>query len=101
VSISDEEIEIVVGFLNQRLQKEVSSWDEDKVRALVKDWQLEKIREQKEKENEPRSQNGNGERVGKIKQKIQNYSSENIKELLIKLIDNHPELCRLLEKYLE
>ena len=101
VSISDEEIETVVGFLNQRLRKEVSSWDEDKVRAIVKDWQLEKIREQKEKENEARSQNGNGERVGEVKQKIQNYSSGSIKELLIKLIDNHPELCRLLEKYLE
>jgi len=101
VNINDEEVESVVDFLNQNMQEEVVSWDEGDVREKVKDWQLRELRELEDKnKGEVPPQNGNGERVEKIKQKIQNYSG-NIKEVFVKLVDEHPVLCRWLEKYLE
>ena len=73
------------------MQEDVASWDENKAREKVKDWRLEE-------KVEPE---GNDEQVGKMKQKIQNYPSGRIKDLLIELIDKHPELCGWLEEYLE
>jgi translation elongation factor P/translation initiation factor 5A len=91
VSISDKEIETVVDFLNQNMQAEVASWDENKVRERVKDWRLEE-------KVEPE---GNDEQVKEMKRRIQNYPSRRIKDLLIELVDRHPELCGWLEVYLE
>ena len=91
VNISDKEVEIVVDLLNRNMQAEVASWDENKAREMVKDWRLkEKI--------EPK---GNDEQVREMKRKIQNYPSGRIKDLLIELVDKHPELCGWLEECLE
>ena len=91
VNISDKEVETVIDFLNQNMQAEVALWDENKAREMVKNWRLkEKI--------EPE---GNDEQVREMKQRIQNYPSGRIKDLLIELVDKHPELCLWLEEYLE
>ena len=44
---------------------------------------------------------GNDEQVKEMKRKIRNYPSGRIKDLLIALVDRHPELCGWLEVYLE
>jgi hypothetical protein len=73
------------------MQAEVASWDENKVRERVKDWRLE----------EKVDPEGNDEQVKEMKRRIQNYPSRRIKDLLIELVDRHPELCGWLEVYLE
>lgn len=117
VNIKDEKVESVVKFLNQNMQEEVVSWDEDRVREKVKDWEIKKIKNQQPEskkdgdevevetehpqiEIQGHPQKVNGEREERIKQKIINYSG-NTKELLIKLIDKHPELCEWFEENLE
>ena len=91
VSISDEEVETVADFLNQNMQTEVASWDENEARGVVKDWRLKKKTEPEESD----------EQVREMKRKIRNYPSGRIKDLLIELVDIHPELCGWLEVYLE
>jgi len=91
VNISDKEVETVVDFLNQNMQTEVASWDENEARGVVKDWRLKEKIEPKE----------NDEQVREMKRKIRNYPSGRIKDLLIELVDRHPELCGWLEVYLE
>ena len=91
VNISDKEVETVADFLNQNMQTEVASWDENEARGVVKDWRLKKKIEPEE----------NDEQVREMKRKIRNYPSGRIKDLLIELVDRHPELCGWLEVYLE
>ena len=91
VNISDKEVETVADFLNQNMQTEVASWDENEARGVVKDWRLKKKTEPEESD----------EQVREMKRKIRNYPSGRIKDLLIELVDIHPELCGWLEVYLE
>ena len=50
--VTEEKMSELAAFLQHHLQEEIPSWDEDKVREKVKDWKLEKIRLQEERERE-------------------------------------------------
>ncbi|AGB05212.1 hypothetical protein AciM339_1352 [Aciduliprofundum sp. MAR08-339] len=115
VEISSEDIGEVIGYIKRNMQEEVASWTEDKVREKVKDWDREKLKKQIDELEYSKRDDGittsqhykfhshpiSEEKVKNIKQQIESYSAERLKEILIKLIDEHPEIIETIEKYLE
>lgn len=115
VEISFEDMEGAIDYIKINMQEEVASWTEDKVREKVKDWYNEKLKRQLEElkfskqEGRITSSQHDGfhphpipeEKVKNIKQQIENYSAEKLRAILIKLIDEHPEIIKTIEGYLE
>ena len=131
VEISSEDIEEVIDYIKRNMQEEVASWTEDRVREKVKDWYTEKLKKsqaQLEKQIEELKQTKGSEiiaqdnkitvsqhteshpfipegRIENIKKRIWGSSEKNVKEILIKLIDElkdkHPDIVEAIEKYLE
>ena len=131
VEISPEDIEEVIDYIKRNMQEEVASWTEDRVREKVKDWYTEKLKKsqaQLEKQIEELKQTKGSEiiaqdnkitvsqhteshpfipegRIENIKKRIWGSSEKNVKEILIKLIDElkdkHPDIVETIEKYLE
>ncbi len=131
VEISSEDIEEVINYIRKNMQEEVASWTEDRVREKVKDWYTEKLKKsqaQLEKQIEELKQTKSSEiitqdnkitvsqyteshsfipagRIENIKKRIWESSEKNVKEILIKLIDElkdkHPDIVEIIEKYLE
>jgi hypothetical protein len=97
------------------MQEEVASWTEGKVREKVKDWKLKELLKNQQKESRspkqgnetatPRNNSISEEKVEDIKQdikqQIESCSAEKIREILIKLIDKHPEIVKTIKEYLE
>jgi len=132
VEISSEDIEEVINYIRKNMQEEVASWTEAKVREKVKDWYAEKLKKnqaQLEKQiKELKQIKGSSEiiaqdnkitvsqytesqsfifeeRIENVKKRIWGSSEKNIKEILIKLIDElkdkHPDILETIEEYLE
>ena len=122
VEISSEDIEEVIDYIKKNMQEEIASWTEDKVREKVKDWDREKLKKSQEqlkkqleelkysKRNKERTTFQHDEsylhfqseeKVKNIKQRIENYSAEKLRAILIKLIDERPEIVEIIEKYIE
>jgi len=121
VEISPEDIEEVIDYIRKNMQEEVASWTEDKVREKVKDWDREKLKKSQEllkkqleelkyskrddrittsQYDEFHSHFISEEKVKNIKQQIESYSAEKLRAILIKLIDEHPEIIETIEGYL-
>lgn len=120
---SEEDINEVIEYIKKNMQEEIASWTEDKVRDKVKDWYMEKLKENqlklekqlnlKQTTNEPSQGNNieniqqkiidspSTEKIENIKKRILEISEKNIKEILIKLIDELPDIVEKIEKYLE
>jgi len=110
VEISETEIENVVDYLESNMQEEVASWREERVREKVKDWRLWWIeKEKKEKENEgggisPPDNGGviDHRRVGEMTSQInEKWDGRKAKKILIRLIEDKPEIVNYIEKYEE
>ncbi len=122
IEISPEDIEEVIDYINRNMQEEVASWSEDKVREKVKDWYTEKLKKsqaQLEKQIKELQTKGSKTialdigshpfisegRIENIKKRVRESSEKNVKEILIKLIDElkdkRPDIVETIEKYLE
>jgi len=129
VEISLGNIEEVIDYIKRSMQEEASSWTEDKVREKVKDWYLEKLQK-----NPPKSETPNEniipkitinnidsdntkkgpssashistktEYIENIKKRILESSEKNVKDALIKLIDElkdrDPSILKTIETYI-
>ena len=117
VKISSEDIEVVIEYIKRNMQEEVASWTEDKVREKVKDWYIRKITPKhpplEEGEYIPQHSEPSShltppiakERIENIKTRVWKSSEKDIKEILIKLIDElkdkYSDIVETIEKYLE
>lgn len=112
VEISETEIENVGDYLESNMQEEVASWREERVREKVKDWRLwwiEKEKKEKEKEEErggvsPPDNGGviDHKRVEEMKSEInEKWNGSRAKKILIRLIEDKPEIVNYIEKYEE
>ena len=116
VEISSADIEEVIEYIRKNMQEEVASWTEDRVREKVKDWYTKKLKNQIKELKQTKvsdetkmstSQYDESpftifeEKKKNIKQQIENYSAEKLRVILIKLIDEHPEIIETIEKYLK
>ncbi len=113
VEISSEDIEELINYIKKNMQEEVASWTEDKVREKVKDWKIKKLSEKSQREEGSIFTGNDGvfkpfeiplpnkEKVKNIKQRIESYPAENLRAILIKLIDEHPEIIETIEGYLK
>jgi hypothetical protein len=113
VEIPETEIQQVIDYLRKSMQEEVASWREDRVREKVKDWWIEKERKKKEKEDEEKENEKGGvsppdnggaitlKRVEEMKSRIEKYEGSKAKKILIRLIEDNPEIVNYIEKYEE
>jgi hypothetical protein len=116
-NVAEYEVKEIMEYLHENLQEEVSTWEEDKVKSIVKDWRLEK--NQKESNGplpvsqsikppyagEPPSPGSTASNQGiyrkKVIQKIKSYngSLNSIKQILIKMIEDNPTISSIIERY--
>ena len=117
VEISPKDMEEVIGYIKQNMQEEVASWTEDKVKDVVKDWYIRELKQKNtmvvrdDSENIissshsdsslPKIQEEKVEELENVKKIILRSSEEDVKKILVKLIDEHPDLVETIEKYLE
>ena len=121
VKIPSADVEEVIDYIRRNMQEEVASWTEDKVREIVKDWYTEKLEKQLQEQHKEIGDNELGnkkeeksagsvrdyrdssskEKVREIKRIIESYSAERLREILIKLMEDNPEVVDIIMKYLE
>jgi hypothetical protein len=115
---SSEEIKEVMDYIKKNMQEEVASWTEDKVREKVKDWKIDKLEETQESSEKqfkdskksyqsirattfPVSKDISEKKIENLKRQIKSSSTKKIKKILIRLIEEHPEIIETIEVYLK
>lgn len=115
VEMTDEDVPEAITYLGRHLQEEVSLWEEVKVSSIVKDWRLEKNREEKEKPgiypfpwggSEPGTTPDNPDALWEISKenavkKVTSFSGDlsSLKQKIIKIIEENPKISWIIEKY--
>ena len=112
MKIEENEIEVIFVYLKSTMQEEVASWEEDKVGTKVRDWGLiEKEKKKKDissegmfKSNDFVSEHNNekiinDEKIKEIKSKIEQCSGDKAKNILLRLLEEKPEIANFVEKY--
>lgn len=116
-NIKEDEMEEVVKHLSKNMQEEISLWEEEKVKTVVLQWRLAKQNKQNNIENYQYRDGSNsddlnqgeefGEAIsyGKIRAiavigRIKNYRGdiEDIKRILVEIIEINPGLCKYFEE---
>lgn len=127
VKIEQSELGEVIKYIRKN-QPEELNWKEGEVREKVKDWRLKQVQEaeqkrkegeeqkrkeeilkqkqeeeRKRKEEEEKNKKPKLEVVKRAKNKVNSYNgnTEAFKSKLVKIIDEHPDLAEILEKYFD
>jgi len=128
VEISPEEIDEVINYIRKNMQEEVASWREDKVRMKVKDWYIKKLntyirkkievktvsqREDKDIHIKDREEvkeisiekpsdlldSKSEDKIEDIEEQIMRCPPEKLREILITLIKEYPEIRKIIGKH--
>ncbi len=104
-NILDSETEDVIQYLNQSMQEEVASWEEEKVKSKVKDWRM--TLKPPIQPPGPITPPIPGPPVvpppdytERVKTKLRQYPGD-VKELLLRILEEHPEVSTIISKYLD
>lgn len=109
VNVIDSEIKEVIDYLIQNMQEEVAQWEEEKIESKVKDWRLIWRTPQHEPEFGSPIPIGSEEKstippdVLSYKEKVKErliYYSGDLKHVLLKILDDRPDLAYLVDKYM-
>lgn len=107
VNITQAEIDEAVQYLYQNMQEEIASWEEEKVKSKVKDWRLSKINKPQQPQPHPEDSDkvppidGNGQKFQEeVKAKVNTYSGD-LKVIILKILDDRPDLAYIFDKYLK
>jgi len=116
VNVDNSEIEIIIQYIRENQPEEIN-WKEDGVRETIKDWKLKKLEEEKTKNEPEEKQDDNSSNVNeptnnyetkpktinRVKNKISFFKGniETLKSKLTKIIEEHPELADIIDKYFE
>ena len=116
-NIAEYEVEELIGYLRENLQEEVWTWEEDKVKLIVKDWRLDKNQNEPQEpppgppvietpspvESTSPGTTGSNQEASRKKaiQKIKSYngSLNSIKQILIKMIEENLNISSIMERY--
>lgn len=106
VDVSDENFPRIVSYLDQTLPKTVMLWEEQDVREKVKDWQNAELKRklaeaQQQTSTQPPKVSvvKESQQVQLTQQRVREYRGD-VKPLLLKLIETHPDLCDTILSYL-
>jgi hypothetical protein len=116
-NVAEHEVKELFEYLVENLQEEVSTWEEDKVKLIVKDWRLEKTQNEPQEPlprppdtglpfpGEPLFPGTTGsEQEASMKRAIQRIESYNgslnsIKQILIKMIQDNPTISQVFDRF--
>ena len=128
VEITLEEIDEVIDYIRKNMQEEVASWTEGKVREKAKDWYIKKlntgkkikekivswkresslfVRDKRGTKELPARQPSDlsypksREKIEYIEEQIRRCPPEKLREIVLKLIKEYPEIRVIIEKYLK
>ncbi len=110
IMLSEEEEPKLLDFIRRRMPEEigVDAWKEDKVISLAKDWNNQKLRELIEKSRHSLSPNtnpnDNNQKITEIEKhsydkKVDDFKGD-LKLILKRIGQEHPELIRIIEQYI-
>jgi hypothetical protein len=114
---------LILEYLNKNMQEEIFSWEEDKIKIKILEWNLEESKKKntvihdstsstQSKSTETGNSNGNKdetidnnkvERKKKTIDRVKNYSGslDAIKQRIISLIESNPQLMEIVDKIFE
>lgn len=107
--VQDIELEEVISYLNQNMQETVASWEEEKIKSKIMEWRLIKTQQnptgtsaesQKPVGLPLISTTPNTQTLNEVKNKVTDYSGD-LKDLILKIIDENPDIAPILLKYFE
>ena len=110
--LTKEEEPILLDFIRRRMPEEigVDAWKEDKVIGLAKDWNNQKLRDLIEKSHPPQSPNtkpyyDDKPKITEIEKhsydkKVDDFKGD-LKLILKRIGQEHPELIRIIEQYIK
>jgi hypothetical protein len=113
ISISDSDYDEVMSFLDSNLQEDQVFWNEEKIRLILKDWYINKLKQNPKiegggsvsssgdiKSPQPSDDIALKEEKERIIKKIQMFKGDFIK-VLSELLDRHSEIRYVLERLLD
>ncbi|WP_456471816.1 hypothetical protein [Methanocaldococcus sp.] len=118
INIEERDINKVIDYIKKNMQEKCSLWDESKVKEVLLRWEIEKLQEKEEEKEKIINKTKDGKKhinkdiykdkgyeettnkLKQLKEKILNYSGD-LREILIMIIEEHPEIADIISRYLK